>query len=91
MDTAENERQEMPVDSGERDPATVESVRAKLRKAVAHSGLSYEQIGIRMGISRRAARSEISRLLSLKAKHDPRLSTLVKMAAALEVDLHSLV
>jgi DNA-binding XRE family transcriptional regulator len=81
-------------DSGEEIPsrspaiAGIENARAKLRRAVAESGLTQEEIGIRMGMARSAARAGVSRILS--HKNDPRLSTLLALAAALNCPLNDL-
>ena len=54
-------------------PETVASVREKLRRAAAESGMTQEEIGLRMGYSRDSARKAISRLLNLETDYDPRL------------------
>jgi transcriptional regulator with XRE-family HTH domain len=59
----------------------VEAVRAKMRAAVEKSGLSQEEIGVRMGFSQDSARKAVSRLLNAET-YDPRLSTLVAFANA---------
>lgn len=58
-------------------------VRQKLRLAAKDSGLTQEEIGVRMGFSQSSARKAVSRLLNLEANHDPRLSTLLAFAEAL--------
>jgi transcriptional regulator with XRE-family HTH domain len=59
----------------------VEAVRSRMRAAVAQSGMSQEEIGMKMGFSRESARQAVSRLLNADA-YDPRLSTLVAFSAA---------
>jgi transcriptional regulator with XRE-family HTH domain len=70
-------------------PATV--VRERLRRAAARSGMTQEEIGLRMGFSKDSARKAVSRLLNTEAKYDPRLSTLLAFASAIGKDLKSLV
>lgn len=69
----------------------VEAVREKLRRAVEDSNLTYEEIGLRMGFGKASARAAISRILSPKSDHDPRLSTLLALANALGRSLNELV
>ena len=72
----------MPTPSEKKQVRTaVESVRSKMRKAVEASGLTQEEIGVRMGFARESARKAVSRLLNA-AEYDPRLSTLVAFAKA---------
>ncbi len=59
----------------------VESMRVKMRKAADDSGLTQEEIGVKMGFARESARKAISRLLKAET-YDPRLSTLVAFADA---------
>jgi hypothetical protein len=68
----------------------IEAVRAKLRRAIEESGLTHEQIGVRMGLTAAAARTVISRLLSSHFDRDPRLSTLLALAQALGRPLRDL-
>jgi transcriptional regulator with XRE-family HTH domain len=69
--------------------ATTESVRAKMRAAAEASGLTQEQIGVRMGFGQESARKAVSRLLSAET-YDPRLSTLVAFADAVGKPLKDL-
>ena len=67
------------------------AVRSKLRQAAEASGLTLEEIGVRMGYSQTGARQAVSRLLNNQQKHDPRLSTLLAFASALGRPLSELV
>jgi transcriptional regulator with XRE-family HTH domain len=69
---------------------TVESIRDKMRAAVEASGLTQEEIGVRMGFAKDSARKAVSRLLNPEADHDPRLSTLLSFAKALGKPLQKL-
>jgi transcriptional regulator with XRE-family HTH domain len=71
------------------DPVSV--TRDKLRKAVEESGLTQEEIGLRMGYSKSGARQAVSRLLNPESKHDPRLSTLLAFAKAISRPLNELI
>ena len=71
-------------------PETVATVRDKLRHAVDESGMTQEEIGLRMGFSKDSARKAVSRLLNPDADHDPRLSTLISFAKALGKPLQEL-
>jgi transcriptional regulator with XRE-family HTH domain len=64
-------------------PATVAVGREKLRRAAESSGMTQEEIGLRMGFAKDSARKAVSRLLNLEAKYDPRLSTLLTFAKAI--------
>jgi transcriptional regulator with XRE-family HTH domain len=64
-------------------PDSVASLREKLRAAASDSGLTQEEIGVRMGYRRNSARKAVSRLLNLETDHDPRLSTLLAFADAI--------
>ncbi len=68
----------------------LEKIRTGLRRAIGESGLTQEQIGIRMGFEANTARASISRLLSPQRQKDMRLSTLLSLAKALERPLHEL-
>jgi transcriptional regulator with XRE-family HTH domain len=67
-----------------RHPA--DSVRDKLRRAAEGSGLTQEEIGLRMGFSKGGARQAVSRLLG-QEDYDPRLSTLLSFAEAVQKPL----
>jgi transcriptional regulator with XRE-family HTH domain len=71
-------------------PETVATVREKLRRAVEESGMTQEEIGLRMGFAKDSARKAVSRLLNAEADHDPRLSTLLSFAKALDKPLQEL-
>jgi len=65
-------------------------VRMKLRRAAKESGMTQEEIGLRMGFAKDSARKAVSRLLNTEADYDPRLSTLVAFASAIGKDLKKL-
>lgn len=69
---------------------TAMTVRAKLRRAAEESGMTQEEIGLRMGFSKESARKAISRLLNPEIDYDPRLSTLLEFAKALNCSLKDL-
>lgn len=62
---------------------TAASVRERLRQAATDSGMTMEEIGLRMGFTKDGARKAVSRLLNANVDYDPRLSTLVSFAAAI--------
>lgn len=64
-------------------PETVTTVRKKLRRAAEESGMTQEEIGLRMGFAKDSARKAVSRLLNTEAVHNPRLSTLLAFAEAI--------
>jgi transcriptional regulator with XRE-family HTH domain len=69
--------------SGAHSPA---DVRRRLREAAERSGLTQEEIGLRMGFSKGGARQAVSRLLG-QEDYDPRLSTLLTFAEAVQKPL----
>lgn len=69
---------------------TVTTVRKKLRRAAKESGMTQEEIGVRMGFAKDSARKAVSRLLNTDASYDPRLSTLLALASALDCSLKDL-
>ncbi len=71
-------------------PESVASLREKLRQAAKDSGMTQEEIGLRMGFPKSSARQAVSRLLNPEADHDPRLSTLLSFAGALNRPLKDL-
>jgi transcriptional regulator with XRE-family HTH domain len=73
-----------------RNQKTVEAVRAKMRAAVEKSGMTFEQIGMKMGFSGPGARQAVSRLLNAES-YDPRLSTLAAFADAVGKPLRDFV
>ncbi len=64
-------------------PETATTVRGKLRRAAAESGMTQEEIGLRMGYSKSSSRQAVSRLLNPESDYDPRLSTLLAFAKAI--------
>jgi transcriptional regulator with XRE-family HTH domain len=68
----------------------VEAMRVKMRAAAGESGLTQEEIGVKMGFERESARKAISRLLNAET-YDPRLSTLVAFANAVGKPVKDLV
>ena len=64
-------------------PVPVTSVREKMRRAAEQSGMTQEEIGLRMGFAKDSARKAVSRLLNLELEYDPRLSTLLAFADAI--------
>jgi len=71
-------------------PETVTTARKKLRRAAEESGMTQEEIGLRMGFAKGSARKAVSRLLNSEAEHDPRLSTLLAFAEAIGCPLKEL-
>jgi transcriptional regulator with XRE-family HTH domain len=71
-------------------PVSAAVVREKLRLAAEESGMTQEEIGLRMGYSKDSARKAVSRLLNLEAEYDPRLSTLLAFAKAVNRPLKGL-
>jgi transcriptional regulator with XRE-family HTH domain len=69
---------------------SVASVREKMRQAVEQSGMTQEEIGLRMGFTKGGARQAVSRLLNPEAEYDPRLSTLLAFAKAVNTSLKEL-
>jgi hypothetical protein len=64
-------------------PDSVTTVRDKMRRAAEESGMTQEEIGLRMGFSKDSARKAVSRLLNPQVTYDPRLSTLLSFASAI--------
>jgi transcriptional regulator with XRE-family HTH domain len=62
---------------------SVTSLREKLRRAAEQSGMTQEEIGLRMGFAKDSSRKAVSRLLNLESDYDPRLSTLLAFAKAI--------
>jgi transcriptional regulator with XRE-family HTH domain len=71
-------------------PDTATAVREKLRRAAKDSGMTQEEIGVRMGFAKDSARKAVSRLLNTGAEYDPRLSTLLAFARAIDRPLKDL-
>jgi transcriptional regulator with XRE-family HTH domain len=78
----------MPLPKASPEPVT--TVREKLRRAAKESGMTQEEIGLRMGFSKDSARKAVSRLLNVDTDYDPRLSTLLAFASAVGRDLKKL-
>lgn len=62
---------------------SVEGVRAAMRAAAQESGMDFGEIGANMGYAAKDARKAVWRLLNPKAEYDPKLSTVVRFAAAI--------
>lgn len=75
---------------GEVNHPAVASVREKMRQAAEESGMTQEEIGLRMGFAKGSARKAVSRLLNLEVEYDPRLSTLLAFATAIGQPLKEL-
>ena len=69
------------------NPDSLPSVREKMRRAAEQSGMTQEEIGIRMGYAKDSARKAVSPLLNAETEYDPRLSTLLSFAQALGISL----
>jgi transcriptional regulator with XRE-family HTH domain len=61
-----------------------------MRQAAEQSGMKQEEIGLRMGFAKGGARQAVSRLLNAESDHDPRLSTLLEFAKAVNRHLKDL-
>ncbi len=70
---------------------TVATVRDKLRQAAKDSGMTQEEIGLRMGVPKSSARQAVSRLLNAEIEYDPRLSTLILFAKAVNKSLNEII
>ncbi len=68
----------------------VASVRQRMRQAAEESGMTQEEIGLRMGLAKGGARQAVSRLLNPESDYDPRLSTLLDFAWAINRNLKDL-
>lgn len=73
-----------------RKPSTVQLVHDLMRQAAKESGLTHEEIGLRMGFAKGGAKQAVSRLLT-QDEYDPRLSTLAAFAAAVNKPLKDLI
>ena len=69
------------------NPNPVASVRSRLRIAAEASGMTQEEIGLKMGFTKGGARQAVSRLLNPEVEYDPRLSTLLAFAKAINISL----
>lgn len=74
----------MTQDTTAHDPAMV-----RARERFSHSGLSLDDLGVRMGYPKESARKSAWQFLNKTA--DPRLSMLRKFAAAVKCSVKSLV
>jgi transcriptional regulator with XRE-family HTH domain len=72
------------------DYKTVASIREAMRQAASKSGMTQEEIGVRMGFAKASARKAISRLLNPDVEYDPRISTLLSFASAIDKRLEDL-
>ena len=61
-----------------------------MREAASESGLTMEEIGLRMGFAKGGARQAVSRLLN-QEDYDPRLSTLLSFAQAIQKPIGKLI
>jgi transcriptional regulator with XRE-family HTH domain len=75
---------------GRKTNNSIDIVREKMRAAIEQSGLTQEEVGLRMGLPKSSARQSVSRLVNKDVKHDPRLSTLLSLAKALEMPITDL-
>ena len=69
---------------------TTSVIRDNLRQAAKESGLTLEEIGLRMGLSKSGARQAISRFLN-QEDYDPRLSTILSFAQAIQKPIVKLI
>ena len=72
-------------------PESVATYRDKLRQAAKDSGMTQEEIGLRMGLPKNSARQAVSRLLNVEIDYDPRLSTLIVFAKAIDKSLREII
>jgi transcriptional regulator with XRE-family HTH domain len=75
---------------GKSNQDPVACVREKLRQAAKDSGMTQEEIGLRMGFAKDSARKAVSRLLNPEVEYDPRLSTLLTFAKAIDKTLQEI-
>jgi transcriptional regulator with XRE-family HTH domain len=75
---------------GKTTPETVATSRDKLRQAAKDSGMTQEEIGLRMGLPKNSARQAVSRILNAEIEYDPRLSTLILFAKAIDKSLNEI-
>ena len=66
---------------------SVSSVRDRMRQAAEKSGMTQDEIGLKMGYAKGGARQAVSRLLNPEVEYDPRLSTLLAFAKAINTSL----
>ena len=68
----------------------VTHVRSRLRNAAEASGMTQEEIGLKMGFKKGGARKAVSRLLNPSSEYDPRISTLLAFAKAINKPLKAI-
>lgn len=61
-----------------------------MRRVAEETDMTLEEIGLAMGFAKPGARQAVSRLLHSKTAYDPRLSTLIAFAKAVNRPLHDL-
>ena len=61
-----------------------------MRAAAQQSGKTQEEIGVAMGFAKSGARQAVSRLLNQAADNDPRLTTLIQFAQAIDCSVTDL-
>lgn len=66
---------------------SLKNIRDKMREAAKESGMTQEEIGLAMGFSKSGARQAVSRLLNPDSDMDPRITTLIHFAAAVDCSL----
>jgi transcriptional regulator with XRE-family HTH domain len=69
---------------------SVDVIRDRMRRAVEESGMTQEEVGLRMGFAKGSARQAVSRLLNPAVSYDPRISTLLELAKAIDRELKDL-
>jgi transcriptional regulator with XRE-family HTH domain len=67
---------------------TAESILKKARKLLEKSGMTLDELGVKMGYESGTARRAVWQLFNKTP--DPRLSTIIRLAEALGVDLREL-
>jgi hypothetical protein len=69
---------------------SLDSIRTRMQDAVAASGLTYEEVGLAMGLSKTIARRRVQTLLtSQSVRFNPSLLTLLSFAQAVHKPLRS--
>ena len=66
---------------------SLREARSRLRVAAKQSGMTFEEIGLAMGYSKSSAKQAVSRLLNSHTGTDPRLTTLIQFAEAINTSL----
>jgi len=70
---------------------SLKNIRDKMREAAKGSGMTQEEIGVAMGFSKSGARQAVSRLLNPESSTDPRLTTVIQFATAINCSLTDIV